>query len=248
MPVPLVLVVEDDPAIRELVGFHLARAGMEVVPVGGAGEARDAARRRWPDVVVLDLMLPDGSGWDLCRAFADGGDADHPQPAVVMLTALDAEADRVAGLELGADDYVAKPFSPRELVARVRAVLRRRDPSRQGAAPASSGPAAGAPDPLRVGPLSIDRRRVEAAVGGRVLRLTATEFRLLTALAEAAAEVRSRDDLLDLVWGQDFFGDRRTVDVHIRHIREKLEQAGAGGLLQTVRGFGYRLRAEQGEP
>jgi DNA-binding response OmpR family regulator len=244
MSVPLVLIVEDDPAIRELVGFHLRRAGMEAVAVGGAAEARAACVERWPDVVVLDLMLPDGSGWDLCRELAAGSGPERLRPGILMLTALDAEADRVAGLELGADDYVAKPFSPRELVARVRAVLRRRPPA---GPPGDAGTPGGA-EPLRIGPLSIDRRRVEAAVGGRPVPLTATEFRLLAALAEAGGEVRSRDALLDLVWGEDFVGDRRTVDVHVGHIRDKLEHAGAGGLLQTVRGFGYRLRAGDEEP
>jgi DNA-binding response OmpR family regulator len=239
MAVPLVLIVEDDPAIRELVGFHLVRAGMEVVSASGAAEARAACLQRCPDVVVLDLMLPDGSGWDLCREIGERSGPDQVRPGVLMLTALGAEADRVAGLELGADDYVAKPFSPRELVARVRAVLRRREPPR----PRGPAPAAASTDPLRIGPLTIERRRVQASVGGRPVPLTATEFRLLCALAEAAGEVRSRDALLDVVWGPDFFGDRRTVDVHVRHIREKLEQSGAGGLLQTVRGFGYRLQA-----
>ena len=233
------LVVEDDPAIRELVGFHLARAGLRPVLAAGLQEARAACAQSSPDVVVLDLMLPDGSGWDLCRelrGLAEGG------PAVIMLTALDSEPDRVAGLEFGADDYIGKPFSPRELVARVRAVLRRR-----GATPALP-PSAGPPraDLLRLGALTVDRGRVEAAVSGQALPLTATEFRLLAALAEAGGDVRSRDALLDAVWGQDFFGDRRTVDVHIRHIREKLEAAGAGDLLETVRGFGYRLRRDGG--
>jgi DNA-binding response OmpR family regulator len=229
---PVALVVEDDPAIRELVGFHLGRAGLETTLVATAAEARAALARLRPDVVVLDLMLPDGHGLDLCRELVGGGEP-AARPAVVILTALDSEADRVAGLELGADDYVTKPFSPRELVARVRAVLRRH-----------RGSAAGEADVLRVGALTVDRRRVEARVGDRVLPLTATEFKILAALAAAGGEVRSRDDLLDAVWGPDFFGDRRTVDVHIRRIREKLEAAGAGGLLTTVRGFGYRLRAD----
>ena len=227
----VVLVVEDDPAIRELVGFHLTRAGLQAILVEGAAAARAAWGQARPDLVILDLMLPDGSGWDLCRELH----ALEERPAVVMLTALEAEADRVAGLELGADDYVAKPFSPRELIARVRAVLRRREPAR---APVGADPL------LRIGPLQIDRQRVEAAVGGQTVALTATEFRILAVLAEAGGAVRSRDELLDAVWGQDFFGDRRTVDVHIRHIREKLDAVGAGSLLQTVRGFGYRLRRE----
>ncbi len=230
-----VLVVEDDAAIRELVGFHLGRAGFETVLVGNGAEARQAWGEHPPDVVVLDLMLPDGSGWDLCRELRAGGGAAGG-PAVIMLTALDAEADRITGLELGADDYVTKPFSPRELVARVRAVLRRR----------ATPPAKRESETLRVGDLLLDRRRVQATLREEPLTLTATEFRILCALAEVAGEVCSRDRLLDAVWGEDFFGDRRTVDVHIRHIREKLDVLGAAARLETVRGFGYRLRAEGG--
>ncbi len=229
----LALVVEDDESIRELIGFHLARAGLGVVLVPTASAARVEWSRRRPDVVVLDLMLPDASGWDLCRELRAGGGG----PAVIMLTALDDEADRITGLELGADDYVTKPFSPRELVARVRAVLRRSVPPRQPET-----------ETLQMGDLLIDRPRVQATVGGHSLPLTATEFRILVTLAEAGGEVCSRDRLLDTVWGEDFFGDRRTVDVHIRHIREKLEAVGASELLETVRGFGYRLRAGRNSP
>ena len=222
------LVVEDDEAIRELIGFHLGRAGLEVALAATAQAARAEWARQRPDLVVLDLMLPDASGWDLCREFRAG----EGGPAVIMLTALNEEADRITGLELGADDYVTKPFSPRELVARVRAVLRRSAPAR-----VAEG------EPLQVGELVVDRPRVQASVNGRALPLTATEFRILMTLAEAGGEVCSRDRLLDAVWGEDFFGDRRTVDVHIRHIREKLEAVGGAGLLETVRGFGYRLRS-----
>ena len=230
-----VLVVEDDDAIRELVAFHLARAGMQPVAVATGAAARQEWQRLRPDAVVLDLMLPDASGWDLCREIREQAQT-LGKPAVIMLTALNEEADRIAGLELGADDYVTKPFSPRELVARVRAVLRRRESPRPEAPPADD------PDVVRAGPMVIDRRRVEATVAGKPLQLTATEFRILAALAEVGGEVCSRDRLLDTVWGQDFFGDRRTVDVHIRHIREKLERAGVPELLETVRGFGYRLK------
>ena len=229
-----VLVVEDDESIRELVGFHLGRAGFEVDLTANAAAARAQWTRRRPDVVVLDLMLPDASGWDLCRELraGDGG------PAVIMLTALDEEADRITGLELGADDYVTKPFSPRELVARVRAVLRRSASARQSEVQ----------EVLQLGELLIDRPRVQAVYAGRVLPLTATEFKIMVVLAEAGGEVCSRDRLLDAVWGEDFFGDRRTVDVHIRHIREKLEAVGAAELLETVRGFGYRLQVEGRSP
>ena len=229
------LIVEDDARIRELVAFHLGRAGFEIAQAATAAEARSAWTQRAPDVVILDLMLPDASGWDVCRELREGS-VSFGHPAVIMLTALDAEADRITGLELGADDYVTKPFSPRELVARVRAVLRRREPARPEGA-----------DVTRIGAVSIHRRRVEASVNGKVLPLTATEFRILAALADAGGEVCSRDRLLDVVWGQDFYGDRRTVDVHIRRIREKLSAVDAEDALETVRGFGYRLRGEGGK-
>ncbi len=231
-----VLVVEDDQAIRELVTFHLTRAGMQPVAVATGAAARQQWQRLRPDAVVLDLMLPDASGWDLCREIREQAQA-LGRPAVILLTALNEEADRIAGLELGADDYVTKPFSPRELVARVRAVLRRREGPRGQAPPPAD------PEVLHLGPLVLDRRRIEVTVAGTPLQLTATEFRILAVLAEAGGEVCSRDRLLDSVWGQDFFGDRRTVDVHIRHIREKLERAGIPDLLETVRGFGYRVKA-----
>ena len=226
-----VLVVDDDAAISELVAFHLRRAGMEPVVAASGREGMEALHRERPDIVVLDIMLPDASGWDVCRHIREqAGELDRP--AVILLTALGEEADRVSGLEMGADDYVTKPFSPRELVARVRAVLRRRGPA-----------AAPGPDLARLGPLTIDRHRVAATAHGRPLTLTATEFRILAALVAASGQVLSREQLLDAVWGTDFYGDRRTVDVHIRHIRSKLEAAGAGDALETVRGFGYRLRA-----
>ncbi len=234
MPVA-VLIVEDDPTIAELVAFHLGRAGFEPEVAGRAADARARLERRLPEVVVLDLMLPDAGGLDLCRELSRLDPATRP--AVIILTALAEEADRITGLELGADDYVTKPFSPRELVARVRAVLRRRQPvAREGAD--------GDDAPLRRGPLVLDRRRVEASFAGQALLLTATEYRLLSTLAEAGGEVCSRDRLLDAVWGPDHFGDPRTVDVHVRHIREKLAAAGGAEVLETVRGFGYRLRGE----
>jgi DNA-binding response OmpR family regulator len=219
-----VLVVEDDPAISELVCFHLKRGGFAVRAAATAGEARGAFRSWAPDAVVLDIMLPDASGLDLCREMRDDA-------AVILLTALGDEADRVAGLETGADDYVTKPFSPRELVARVRAVLRRRGPQT-------------ARGVLAAGPVTVDRERVAVTVDGRPVGLTTTEFKVVAALAEAAGRVLSRQQILDQVWGPDFFGDPRTVDVHIRHIREKLAAAGAPDAVETVRGFGFRLRTE----
>lgn len=230
-----VLVVDDDDAISELVVFHLQRAGMEALVAANGREALACLRQQRWDAVLLDLMLPDMSGWDVCRHIREHA-AELGRPAVIMLTALGDEADRVSGLEMGADDYVIKPFSPRELVARVRAVLRRQAPATPPATPSET------PDVARVGQIVLDPQRVLATAAGKPLALTATEFRLLAALAGSGGQVLSRDQLLDAVWGADFFGDRRTVDVHIRHIRAKLEAAGAGEELETVRGFGYRLR------
>jgi DNA-binding response OmpR family regulator len=231
-----VLVVEDDPPIRELLSFHLERAGMAVRALPSAREALSAIGAWRPDVVLLDLMLPDGSGLDLCRQLREGGPQGVSPPGLIMVTALNEESDRVVGLEMGADDYITKPFSPRELVARVRAVLRRRQPEAAGSAPVR-----------RLGALSVDVERLRVMVGEQpVQALTPTEFRILAALFDAGGRVLSRQQLIDRVWGADFYGDLRTVDVHIRHIREKLSQAGAGDVVETVRGFGYRLAADAG--
>jgi DNA-binding response OmpR family regulator len=224
-----VLVVDDDPSIADLVVFHLRRASMEAQVAATGAEALELLSRERFDLVILDLMLPDVSGWDVCRQIGERS-REWGRPAVIMLTALGDEADRVSGLEMGADDYVTKPFSPRELVARARAVLRRQAPAPGGGA-----------GPRRIGSLVVDPERVTATVRGRPLPLTATEFRILAALVAAGGQVLSRDQLLDAVWGPDFVGDRRTVDVHVRHIRAKLAQAGAEEQVETVRGFGYRI-------
>ena len=228
MAVPLVLIVEDDPAIRELVGFHLGRAGMEVVAASGAAEARAACVQRWPDVVVLDLMLPDGSGWDLCRELGERAGPGQVRPAVLMLTALGSEADRVAGLELGADDYVAKPFSPRELVARVKAVLRRTEN-------------AGGSQVLFHPELVIDYRANRVEVSGREVSLAPKEFELLWFLASRPRQVFTRDELLERVWDYSYTGDGRTVDTHIRRLREKLKTDSGRSYLKTVWGKGYKF-------
>ncbi len=231
-----VLVVEDEDAIRELVTFHLKRAEFAVRGVAtGANAVAEIGVWR-PEVVVLDLLLPDVSGLDICRQIYDRG-VDLGWPGVIVLTALGGESDRVAGLETGADDYVMKPFSPRELVARVRAVLRRRRLAEPGDKVAGS-------TPRRVGDLVINPEYLHVEVGERrVEGLTATEFRLLMALAEAAGRVLSREQLIDRVWGPCFSGDARTVDAHIRHLRVKLAQVGPADVIKTVRGFGYRMGA-----
>ena len=218
-----ILVVEDDPDIAELVDHHLSRAGYATSVVGTGAEALEHVRRR-PDLVVLDLMLPGLSGFEICRKMRS-----DPQTAavpIIMLTARAEEESRVEGLELGADDYVTKPFSPRELVARLRAVLRRTQP--------------GGPDKiLRFGALVVDLDRHEVGEDGRPVRLTAKEFLLLKYLIEHAGRVLSRDLLLSDVWGYQYTGGTRTVDVHVRRLREKLPSLVRH--IVTIKQFGYKF-------
>ena len=221
----LAVVIEDDEAISALVGTYLEQAGFEVVrECTGEGGFEAVARRR-PRFVVLDLGLPDVDGFDLCRRLR--GSADVP---ILILTARDEEADRVIGLELGADDYLTKPFSPRELVARVRAVLRRAEP-----VPPESRV-------IEVGELRVDLRTRRATFAGSPLTLRTLEFELLAELARNAGNVVTRDRLLDRVWGLSFAGGTRTVDVHVAQLRKKL---GRPDLIHTVRGVGYRLLDSQ---
>jgi two-component system alkaline phosphatase synthesis response regulator PhoP len=219
-----ILVVDDEPAIQELVRFALERDGFQVAVAADGWDGLNQARALKPDLVVLDLMLPGLDGMALCRALR--AEMDVP---VLMLTARKEESDRIAGLELGADDYVTKPFSPRELAARVRAILRRTKSPRE------------APDASEALHIDSDRRRV--LVHGQPVELTYTEFELLRALAGAPGRVFSRDELLTRVWGGEFYGDSRTVDVHIRHLREKLgDESSQPQFIETVRGVGYRFR------
>ena len=215
------VVIEDDEAISALVGTYLEQAGFEVVRAGTGAGGLEAVDRRQPRFVVLDLGLPDVDGFELCRGLR--GSCDVP---ILILTARDEEADRVIGLELGADDYLTKPFSPRELVARVRAVLRRAEP-----APPESRV-------IEVGALQVDLRTRTATFAGLPLALRTLEFELLSELARNAGNVVKRDRLLDRVWGLSFAGGTRTVDVHVAQLRKKL---GRPDLIQTVRGVGYRL-------
>jgi len=224
-----VLVVEDDPTVREVVVRYLERDGIDVASVGDGESALLQAALRWPDLVVLDLMLPQLDGFEVCRRLR----ATAPVP-VIMLTARGDEDDRVMGLELGADDYVSKPFSPRELVARVRAVLRR---------------AAGADailavehgiEPLVAGDLQIDVAAREARRGRETLTLTAREFDLMLYLAMRPRRAFHREDLLEHVWGYTY-GDTATVTVHVRRLREKIESDPSKPRhLVTVWGVGYR--------
>jgi two-component system, OmpR family, response regulator MtrA len=215
------VVIEDDEAIGALVGAYLEQAGFDVVREDTGEGGLAAVERRHPRFVVLDLGLPDVDGFDLCRQLRGNGDVP-----ILILTARDEEADRIIGLELGADDYLTKPFSPRELVARVRAVLRRAEPD-----PSDSRV-------IEVGDLQVDLRSRSVTVAGARVSLRTLEFELLAELAHRAGHVVTRDRLLDRVWGLSFAGGTRTVDVHVAQLRKKL---GRPDLIQTVRGVGYRL-------
>lgn len=214
-----VLLVEDEAAVRELLAFHLNKAGFSVLEAGSAAEADELAAAA--DVIVLDWMLPGESGtqWLQRQRELQGGSA--PRTPVLMLTARATEADKVDGLESGADDYLTKPFSNAELVARLRALLRR----------------SGRPDSVSVGPLSVRPAEGVAELNGRLLDLTRREFDLLSHLATHAGRVCSRSELLDRVWGEDFMGTDRTVDQHVAQLRALL----GSGWIRTVRGRGYRL-------
>jgi Response regulators consisting of a CheY-like receiver domain and a winged-helix DNA-binding domain len=223
-----ILIVDDEAAIRELVKFNLQKAGF-IVAEAADGPAALALAREKPDLIVLDLMLPGADGMEVCRALK--GARDMAAIPIIMLTARDDEFDKVVGLELGADDYLTKPFSPRELVARVRAVLRR-------------GQRQALPDgELAAGNLRLNFFRHEVFLGDEKVELTPKEFELLKLLVTNMGKVFSREQLLEKVWGYDYFGDTRTVDVHIRHLRSKLERDMAvADALETVRGIGYRFR------
>jgi DNA-binding response OmpR family regulator len=221
-----VLVVDDEPTVREVVQRYLERDGY-LVRVAEDGHAALAAAGSWaPDLIVLDLMLPGLDGLEVCRRIREAGGTP-----VIILTAKGYEADRIVGLELGADDYVVKPFSPRELVARVRSVLRR-----------ANGPAARRPATLRAGDVLIDPASREVTVAGRPVLLTVREFDLLLFLARHPRQVFTRGQLLEQVWEYAWFGDTSTVTVHVRRLREKIEEDASNPLrVQTVYGVGYRF-------
>jgi DNA-binding response OmpR family regulator len=227
------LVVDDEEPLAEVVASYLEREHFEVTVSHSGAEALAMARQVDPDVVVLDLGLPGIDGLEVCRQLRTFSDA-----YVVMLTARDTEVDTIVGLSVGADDYVTKPFSPRELVARIRAMLRR---------PRSVAGSGGAESPPRVfGPLSIDVARREVFVEGQPIALTRTEFDILSALASRPGVVWSRRQLIDAVWGDPWVGNDHLVDVHVGHLRRKLgDNAAEPGFVLTVRGVGYRLGAGQ---
>lgn len=225
---PTVLVVDDEPNIIELARLYLGREGYRVEGVSNGQDALTKHSSLNPDLVVLDLMLPDIDGFEVCRRLRA-----RSKVPIVMLTARREDVDKIIGLELGADDYLTKPFNPRELVARVKAVLRRYL--------AGSGPG----ETIDVGNLHIDLSRHEATVAGKLIGLRTKEFALLATLAQNPGIVFSREKLLEIVWGYDFYGETRTVDVHINHLRAKL--AGSGVDIETLRSLGYKMTA-MGEP
>lgn len=230
LTVPKVMVVDDEESIVTLVEYNLKQAGYEVVTTNHGLQASDLYQKEKPDIMILDLMLPGINGIELCQQLRRQG----VTVPIIILTARDDEVDRILGLEMGADDYVTKPFSPRELVARVKAVLRRTtdDDFNQGAAEGV----------LKFGEILIDSQQYEVKVRGKQVELTPREFELLLYLAKHVGKVMSRDQLLDKVWGYDFSGDTRIVDVHISHLREKIELDPKNpSYIKTVRGVGYKM-------
>jgi DNA-binding response OmpR family regulator len=229
-----VLVVEDEPDVAELIRFNLHKEGYEVTVLGHGGEAIRHARDGKPDVILLDIMVPQLNGWEICRRLKQ--DPDTRRIPVIMVTGRVDEGDKVLGFELGADDYVTKPFSPRELVARVRAVTRR----------GRASDSADRKRQLKAGELEIDRDRFEVRMKGRPVELTPKEFELLATLAGAPGRVFGREELLDLVWGRDGFVEPRTVDVHVARLRGKFMAAKVSEPgVETVRGVGYRYKDQR---
>ena len=225
-----ILLVEDEPALQELIAANLMRAGHHVVRAGDAETAQRIVRDALPDLVLLDWMLPGMSGVEFAKRLRS--EERTRSIPLIMLTARGEETDKVLGLESGADDYITKPFSPRELVARIKAVLRRRAPETTE-------------DPVDLGGLRLDPATHRLTASGNPVTLGPTEFRLLHFLMTHPERVHSRAQLLDQVWGDHVFVEERTVDVHIRRLRCALEPSGHDGLVQTVRGSGYRFSTQQ---
>ena len=226
-----ILIVEDEANIRQLVRYNLEKEGFQVMEAADGLQGLRTAQKEKPDLVLLDLMLPGMDGLEVCRTLK-GAPVTAALP-IIMLTAKAEEVDKIIGLELGADDYMTKPFSPRELTARIKAVLRR------------SQKETALPGELQVGRLRFNFSRYEVCMGGVKLELTPKEYELLKMLATNLGKVFTREQLLEKVWGYEYFGDTRTVDVHVRHLRAKMAaEPATADMLETVRGFGYRLREE----
>lgn len=224
-----ILVVDDEEPIQELLRFNLEKEGYQVKVVGDGVEALGQIEKTQPDLVVLDLMLPGMDGLEICRQLRTL--TKYQDLPVIMLTAKGEEIDKVLGLELGADDYITKPFSPRELLARIKARLRRAKASSEGKGE------------IRRGDLRLDIERFQVYLNDQEIELTPKEFELLRVLVQNPGKVYSRDELLEHVWGYDFAGDTRTVDVHVRHLRQKIESDPSNpDKIETLRGIGYRYR------
>lgn len=222
----LIYIVDDEKRIIDFVSIYLEREGFEWEGFQQGDKAYNAIRSGEPSLVVLDLMLPGMDGFEICRKLR----SDDNQVPIIMLTARDEDIDKVMGLEIGADDYLTKPFNPRELIARIKAVLRRNSLERKSQE-----------EIIQVGDITINIQRREVRVGEEIVKLRTQEFELLCVLAESPGRVYSRDQLLRLAWGYDFAGQTRTVDVHIAHLRKKI--AGSSVEIETVTGYGYKLRA-----
>ena len=220
----LILLVDDEPSIIQLARMYFERDGFRIEAVSDGEAALQAVSKQRPALIVLDVMLPKLDGFDVCRNLRTNGD----QTPIIMLTARDEDIDKILGLELGADDYLTKPFNPRELVARVKAILRRSENKKS-----ADG------KPLHRGDLVIDPVSREVRIAERIIELRTQEFDLLFTLAEQPGRVFSREQLLQLAWGFDFYGQTRTVDVHIAHLRKKIE--GGSVKIETVTGVGYKL-------
>ena len=221
-----ILIADDEANIRDLARLYLEKEGFRVRTAEDGAAALEEVLRDPPTLLILDLMMPRMSGWEVCRRVR----AESNLP-ILMLTARDQDTDKIVGLEMGADDYLTKPFNPRELVARVRAILRR------------AGAATPTERPRRFGRVEIDPASREVTVDGEAVALRAKEFDLLLTLADHANQVLSREQLLDRVWGYEFYGQTRTVDVHVAHLRDRL--AGSGLEIETVWGRGYKLAARE---
>jgi DNA-binding response OmpR family regulator len=222
----LILLVDDEPSIIQLARMYFEREGFRVQEAGDGESALEAAAKHHPALIVLDVMLPKLDGFEVCRKLRAGGD----QTPIIMLTARDEDIDKILGLELGADDYLTKPFNPRELTARAKAILRRSERTKQSDS-----------KPLHRGDLTIDPVTREVRIASRLVELRAQEFDLLVVLAEQPSRVFTREQLLQLAWGFDFYGQTRTVDVHIAHLRKRIE--GSTVKIETVTGVGYKLVA-----
>ena len=224
-----ILVVEDEKDIVDLIEYHLKQSGFPVIKALDGPSGLELARKEKPSLIILDLMLPEMDGKDICRALKSNPSTQSIP--ILMLTAKTEEIDRLIGFELGADDYVTKPFSPRELVLRVKAILRRKEVPQEGE------------KIIQIGDLMIDLDRHRVTIKQNPIQLTSTEFKLLVELASKRGRVQTREHLLDKVWGYTYEGYARTVDTHIRRLREKLGPI--GDYIETIRGMGYRFREER---